>query len=341
MAHISGVKTWRAAIAGVIRGALNPTDMKSAKMITLTLLLTVLIAGGAWLYTPDKSRPVLEAKYLSASDEYRLVARIRLRMRESGRQDAPVVILLHGFGASLETWEAWAKCLSADYRVVRFDLPGFGLTGPDPTGDYSDRRTLDVLTALIDQLDVERVSLVGNSLGGRIAWKFAAAYPSRLSKLILISPDGFASPGLEYGKKPELPFLVRLLPYILPKALVRSSLAPAYGDPKNLTDGSLTRYRDLMLAPGVRDAMVARMGQIMLEDPTPLLRRIEAPTLILWGKEDAMIPFSNAADYVRDIPHATLLALPEVGHVPFEEAPEASIKPVEQFLGSGRGAEDH
>ena len=83
------------------------------------------------------------------------------------------------------------------------------------------------------------------------------------------------------------------------------------------------------------------MGQIMLEDPVPLLRRIEAPTLILWGKADAMIPFSNAADYVRHIPHVTLIALPEVGHVPFEEAPEASVEPVEQFLGSGRGAEDH
>ncbi len=317
------------------------TDMKPAKMITLTLLLAVLIAGGAWLYTPDKSRPVLEAKYLSASDEYRLVAHIRLRVRESGRQGSPVVILLHGFGASLETWEAWAKCLSANYRVVRFDLPGFGLTGPDPTGDYSDHRTLDVLTALMDQLGVERASLVGNSLGGRIAWKFAAAYPNRLDKLILISPDGFASPGLEYGKKPDLPFLVRLLPYILPKALVRSSLAPAYSDPKKLTDSSLTRYRDLMLAPGVRDAMVVRMGQIMLEDPTPLLRRIEAPTLILWGRQDAMIPFSNAADYVRDIPHVTLIALPELGHVPFEEAPEASVKPVEQFLGSRGEAEDH
>jgi pimeloyl-ACP methyl ester carboxylesterase len=140
--------------------------MKSAKMITLTLLLAVLIAGGAWLYTPDKSRPVLEAKYLSASDEYRLVARIRLRVRESGRRDSPVVILLHGFGASLETWEAWANCLSADYRVVRFDLPGFGLTGPDPTGDYSDRRNLDVITALMDQLGVERASLVGTHWEG-------------------------------------------------------------------------------------------------------------------------------------------------------------------------------
>ena len=159
---------------------------------------------------PGSTRPtslaqVLEAKYLSASDEYRLVARIRLRVRESGRRDSPVVILLHGFGASLETWEAWAKCLSADYRVVRFDLPGFGLTGPDPTGDYSDRRALDVLTALMDQLGVKRASLGGNSLGGRIAWKFAAAYPGRLDKLILISPDGFASPGLQYREEAQSP----------------------------------------------------------------------------------------------------------------------------------------
>jgi pimeloyl-ACP methyl ester carboxylesterase len=315
--------------------------MKSATMMTLTLLLAVLIGGGAWLYTPDKSRPALEAIYLKPSDQYRMVAGIRLRVRESGRRDAPVVILLHGFGASLQTWEAWAECLSADYWVVRFDLPGFGLTGPDPTGDYSDRRSLDVLTALMDQLGLKRASVVGNSLGGRIAWKFAAAYPSRVDKLVLISPDGFATPGFEYGKKPNVPFMLKLLPYMLPKALLRVSLAPAYGDPQKLTDSRLMRYRDLMLAPGVRDAMVARMAQIMLEDPTPLLRRIEAPTLILWGKEDAMIPFSNAADYVRDIPRATLVALPGVGHVPFEEAPEASVKPVERFLGSGNGVEDH
>jgi pimeloyl-ACP methyl ester carboxylesterase len=309
--------------------------MKSAKMIILTVLVVVLIGGGTWLYTPDKPYAALDTKYRSDLDLYRLVAGIRMRVRESGRRDAPVVVLLHGFGASLETWEEWARRLSADYRVVRFDLPGFGLTGPDPTGDYSDRRTVEVLADLMDQLGVRRASLIGNSLGGKIAWKFAATYPNRLDKLVLISPDGFASPGFEYGKKPDLPFMVRLLPYILPTALVRWSLAPAYGDPKKLTADTVTRYRDLMLAPGVRDAMIARMGQVMLQDPATELRRIEAPTLIVWGTRDAMIPFSNAADYVREIPRAALVALPELGHVPFEEAPEVSIGPVERFLASG------
>jgi pimeloyl-ACP methyl ester carboxylesterase len=308
--------------------------MKLAAMIVLALLLATLIGGGVWLYTPDKPRAALEARYLNAPTDYQLVAGIRLHVRDSGPRNAPVVILLHGFGASLQTWEPWAERLSTDHRVIRFDLPGFGLTGPDPTGDYSDGRSLHVLAALMDRLGVERASLIGNSLGGRIAWKFAAQNPDRVDKLVLISPDGFASPGFEYGKKPTLPLMMRLLPYTLPRALLRMSLAPAYGDPKALTDATVTRYRDLMLAPGVRRAILARTEQVMLEDPVPSLRRIQAPTLLLWGEKDAMIPVTNAADYVRAMPHATLVSFPGLGHVPFEEAPAVSLEPVRPFLAS-------
>jgi len=308
--------------------------MKLAAMIVLALLLATLIGGGVWLYAPDKPRAALEARYLNAPTDYQLVAGIRLHVRDSGPRNAPVVILLHGFGASLQTWEPWAERLSTDHRVIRFDLPGFGLTGPDPTGDYSDGRSLHVLAALMDRLGVERASLIGNSLGGRIAWKFAAQNPDRVDKLVLISPDGFASPGFEYGKKPTLPLMMRLLPYTLPRALLRMSLAPAYGDPKALTDATVTRYRDLMLAPGVRRAILARTEQVMLEDPVPSLRRIQAPTLLLWGEKDAMIPVTNAADYVRAMPHATLVSFPGLGHVPFEEAPAVSLEPVRPFLAS-------
>jgi len=308
--------------------------MKLAAMIVLALLLATLIGGGVWLYTPDKPRAALEARYLNAPTDYQLVAGIRLHVRDSGPRNAPVVILLHGFGASLQTWEPWAERLSTDHRVIRFDLPGFGLTGPDPTGDYSDGRSLHVLAALMDRLGVERASLIGNSLGGRIAWKFAAQNPDRVDKLVLISPDGFASPGFEYGKKPTLPLMMRVLPYTLPRALLRMSLAPAYGDPKALTDATVTRYRDLMLAPGVRRAILARTEQVMLEDPVPSLRRIQAPTLLLWGEKDAMIPVTNAADYVRAMPHATLVSFPGLGHVPFEEAPALSLEPVRPFLAS-------
>jgi pimeloyl-ACP methyl ester carboxylesterase len=271
----------------------------------------------------------LQAKY---GGDYVAAAGIRLRVKDSGPRGAPAVIMLHGFGASLDTWDAWAAVLGQKYRVVRFDLPGFGLTGPDPAKNYTDQRTVVVLAALMDRLGIARASLIGNSLGGKIAWNFAVAHPDRVEKLVLVSPDGFASPGFEYGKKAELPFVLKLLPYTMPRPMLRMNLAVAYADKSKLTDAVLDRYDDMMRAPGDRAAMLDRMAQVMLEPPGPLLRRIEAPTLIVWGERDGMIPFSNAADYMRDIPHATLVALPGVGHVPFEESPAETIGPVMAFL---------
>jgi len=184
----------------------------------------------------------------------------------------------------------------------------------------------------MDRLSVPRASLVGNSMGGRIAWKFALAKPDRVDRLVLISPDGFASPGVAYGQKASVPFVARLLPYFLPTAMLKANLAPSYGDPSRLTAGTVTRYRDMLLAPGVRRAILARTGQVVLEDPVPLLGRLQAPTLLLWGEKDGMIPFSNAADYMAAIPDATLVSLADLGHVPHEEAPAPSLQPVRAFL---------
>jgi len=301
--------------------------------VALVCLALALLAGAWWLYTPDIPEAELAARYVTPEDHFIPVMGVRLRVRMSGPPSGPVVILLHGFGASLETWQPWADVLSQKYRVVRYDLPGFGLTGADPSGDYTDARSVLILAALMDRLGISQASLIGNSLGGKIAWNFAAAYPGRVSRLVLVSPDGFASPGFEYGVRTKLPAMIYLLPYVLPRFLLRMNLAVAYANPKRLSDATLTRYRDMMLAPGDRKAMLARMAQVLLEPPGPVLAKIKTPTLILWGEQDGMIPFSNAADYVRDMPDARLVALPGLGHVPFEEDPSASIAPVEAFLG--------
>ncbi len=291
-----------------------------------------LIVGGYLLWTPDRRPADLEPKYLNAKSDYVDVAGMRLHVRDSGNKQAPAIVLLHGFGASLHTWEAWAVDLANDYRVIRLDLPGFGLTGADPTGDYTDTRSIAVITALMDKLGIQRATLIGNSMGGRMAWTLAALNPGRVDKLVLISPDGFASPGMEYGKKVEVPVLMKLMRYALPKGMLRPTLAAAYTDPATLNDDLLNRYYDLMLAPGVRDAVLARMGQVVLQDPVPLLRNITAPTLLLWGEKDAMIPVTNAEDYRRALPNSTLVKLPNLGHLPFEEAPARSLEPVRAFL---------
>ena len=99
------------------------------------------------------------------------------------------MLLLHGFGSSLETWEPWAQSLGVTYRVVRFDLPGCGSSEADRTGNYGDARSLQIVKALMDALGMEKAVLVGHSMGGRIAWRFAAAFPERTRKQSAASPS--------------------------------------------------------------------------------------------------------------------------------------------------------
>jgi pimeloyl-ACP methyl ester carboxylesterase len=294
------------------------------------LLIVVLLAF--WLWTPDRDAASLEAKYLAQPGDLIEVAGVRLHVRDSGPKDAPAIVLLHGFGASLHTWEPWAKTLQSNHRVIRFDLPGSGLSRPDPTGVYTDARSMELLLALMDQRGVARASVIGHSIGGRLAWTLAATHPERVDRLVLIAPDGFASPGFEYGKPPEVPPTVKLMRWVLPKPLLKMSLAPAYAQANALSDDLTTRYHALMLAPGGREALIARMQQTVLVDPRPLLARITAPTLLVWGEQDAMIPVANSDDYLKAIPNVKRVTFPGVGHLPHEEAPEQSIGAVADFL---------
>jgi pimeloyl-ACP methyl ester carboxylesterase len=294
--------------------------------------LLALLALALWLWTPDRDRAKLEATYLRAAGDLRQVGPWRLHLRDTGPRDAPVILFIHGFGSSLHTWEEWASALESRYRIVRFDLPGNGLSDPDPEGDYSDERSHKLIVTLMDGLGLVQVGIAGHSIGGRLAWTFAARHPQRVDRLVLVAPDGFASPGFEYGRAAEVPASMALMRYVLPEPLLKMSLAPAYADPAVLTPALTTRYHEMMLAPGARQAMLARMRQTVLTDPVPLLRGIQAPTLLIWGEQDAMIPFANAADYLGALPNARLSALPGVGHLPQEERAAQGLEALSGFL---------
>jgi pimeloyl-ACP methyl ester carboxylesterase len=307
--------------------------LRRLMMYLLAALPLFLVAALWWFYTPDQPRAALEARYAEPPSQFLEVEGLRLHLRDTGPRDAPAVIFLHGFASSLHTWEAVAQGLEPDFRVIRLDLPGFGLTGADPSGDYTDERAEVILLALLRRLGLEQAALVGSSMGGRIAWRFAAAHPDRVTRLVLMAPDGFASPGIGYEQPPRVPLLMRALPYTLPDALLRPSLTPAYGAPAALTEALFERYRAMMLAPGVRRAILDRMAQHVLLPPGPLLARITLPVLLLWGEQDRMVPLSNAQDYLRALPDARLIALPGIGHVPMEEAPADVVRALRGFLG--------
>jgi len=306
--------------------------LKALKIIALAFIAFILLAA-LYLWTPDKSKAELEKIYGSPKNAYVSALGVNLHYQDTGpSKNAIPILFLHGFGASLQTWDTWAQALSEDYRVISVDLPGFGLTGEDPSGIYTDQRSVEVLEAFLKELKIPKVVLVGNSMGGKLAWQFTARYPNQVSKLVLISPDGYASPGIEYGKKTEVPAIAELYRYFFSKTFLAMNLEPAYADPNTLNDALVNRYYDLMLAPGVRGAILGRMQQTVLQDPVPSLSSIQVPTLLIWGEKDAFIPISNSNDYLKVMPNAKRVSLPNIGHLPQEEQPSIGLAVLKEFL---------
>ena len=301
-------------------------------VLKTAMVLAFLLLVGWSLWTPDLDRADLERQYARASSQFVQTPGLRTHVHIQGPAHAPVLLLLHGFGSSLQTWDAWGQGLATDYRVVRLDIAGFGLTGPAEPGDYSDEADVQRLLAVVDQLGLSNMTVVGHSMGGRLAGHFAAAHPQRVDKLVLIAPDGFPDPQAHSEMTYAVPAWMGLVRYTLPRWMIKKGVASAYADPSRLDDNTVQRYQDMLLAPGVRPAVLARMAQTRNRDPLPWLQRLSMPTLLLWGAQDQMIPVANAMDYQRAIPHAQRVVLPGVGHLPHEEQPQGSLQALRDFL---------
>ena len=302
-------------------------------MKALAMLAALFLTVSLWLaWTPDLPREALLQSYARPGTSFVQVAGQPVFLQDTGPRDAPTLVLLHGFGASLQTWDAWAAELDKDWRVVRMDVAAFGLTGAALNNDYSDAADVARLLALLDHLGLQRVALGGHSMGGRIAWNFAAAHPERISQLLLVSPDGFPDPRSTNEHTYQVSPWLGLIQLSLPAWALKLGVAPAYGDEKLLTADTMRRYQDMMRAPGVRAALIERMRQSRNSDPEPRLQTLKMPVLLVWGDKDAFIPISNAQDYLKAIPHAVLATIPQAGHVVHEEAPQLSVQAVKEIL---------
>lgn len=308
-------------------------------LLLLAGLLFFLLAGVLASWEPDRPVEALLPRWAQAPSRFVPVLGMQVHVRDEGPADDPLpLVLLHGTSANLHTWGGWAAALRGQRRVIRFDLPGFGLTGPSDEGDYSIAADVRFVTATLDALGLQRVVLAGNSLGGEIAWATALASPQRVERLVLIDAAGYP---LDSASTPistpigfrlaSWPLLQPLLRNILPRGVIDSSLRNVYGDPTRVTPELVDQYWEMALRQGNRRALGQRLAQVARGQPERI-RELKLPTLILWGGRDRLLPLEFGQRFARDIAGARLVVFDALGHVPQEEDPIPTVAAVREFL---------
>ena len=299
--------------------------------------LALLVAGYVALnWAPDRTVEELRARWAAPPSEFIELNGLRVHVRDEGRRDDPVpIVLLHGTSDSLHTWSGWVRALEQDRRVIRVDMPGFGLTGPTPDGDYSIEAYTRFAIAVLDHYGLDHSVLGGNSFGGWVAWETTLAAPGRVDALVLVDAAGYAfeSRSVPIGfRVAKIPVLNRLVDSVLPRSLVESSVRSVYGDPSRVTPELVDRYYELTLREGNRAALVQRFSQAPLGLNESRIREVRVPTLILWGGRDGLIPVEYGGLLNRDIAGSQLVVFDDLGHVPQEEDPARTVAAVRSFL---------
>jgi pimeloyl-ACP methyl ester carboxylesterase len=302
--------------------------------------LAALLAGGAYfaLKRADIPYETLAARYESAASRYvDLPGGVRMHYRDEGQTAGPTLLLIHGFSASLHTWEPWAVRLGDRYRILSLDLPGHGLTRAPAGYQASMEAFRDAVAEFARSQGLTRFALAGNSMGGNVAWEYALAHPDQVEGLILVDSSGWPqtsginSPMLELMRNPTLRPVLRDLDN---SNMFRQGLGNSFANPALADDAMITRYSELSRAPGHRDILVQlTLGFGARNHATAeRLAPLSMPVLILWGDQDRLIPPEHAQLFHEAIPQSELVMLENVGHIPQEEAADESAAAVDEFL---------
>ena len=313
------------------------------RLVGVLLILTALVMTLS--RAPDRPVQTLVARWAPPPSDFIEVKGQLVHLRDegprhTGTNDPPPIVLVHGTGASLHTWEGWVRALKGQRRVITFDLPGFGLTGPFAgqyeAGNYKGDTYARFMLDLLDALKIDRVVLGGNSLGGEVAWRTAFLAPQRVAALVLVDASGppFTPLSLPLGfVVARTPVLNRISEWVLPRSLVHDSVVSVYGDPAKVSSELVDRYFELTLREGNRRALAQRLQQLVAGEDAERIATLKLPTLILWGGRDRLIPPAIGQQFKQQIAGSQLVLYEELGHVPQEEDPARTVQAVKLFLG--------
>jgi len=301
----------------------------------LPALIALLALGACAGDIPFKD---LESRYANAASRFaEMPGDLRVHYRDQGPSGAPVVVFVHGFAANLDAWEPWAMRLQGDYRLISLDLPGHGLTRTPAGYKASLDRDVELVADLTRRLGAEHFVVVGNSMGGAVAWNFAMTHPERLRGLVLVDAAGWPGQGRSSGPPGAFKLLANpvgrsMLRSIDPKPLAKRGLKSAYLDETLVTPALINRYVQLARAPGHRDVLTSQTSSPGRPVTAADFNAIRTPTLVMAGENDKLIPVADARAFAAAIPGARLVTYAGVGHVPMEQLPDRSAQDLRAFL---------
>lgn len=249
------------------------------------------------------------------------------------------VVLLHGLGANKLSWLPLLGPLAESYRVVAVDLPGHGESSKR-RGDHTPAYFGAVVGGLLDRLDVPRVALMGNSLGGRIALEVGATLPDRVSALVLLGP---ALAGLPFPFIAKflhvVPTEIGVVPLPIRRRMVARTIRSLFAVPERLPENAYQAGADEFIrvyrSGRARTALLSSVRGLVRDRPGAFWDRVRgnrAPTLVVWGEEDRLVPVRLGRRLAEEMPKCRLEVLPGVGHVPQFEVPEVTADLVREFL---------
>lgn len=308
--------------------------MKWIKKILVAISI-VLLAALFVLYKSDIPAETIRMNYADTTSQFLPLMGMQVHFRDEGNQsDTVPLVLIHGLSSSLHTWDSLVVRLKENRRIIRLDLPAFGLTGASPEGEYSWDYYNRFVDSFLTAMNIKQCILVGHSLGGYVAWNQAIYKPQRLAKLILINSGGYPRKN-EKGnigfKLASIPFVGNIITKFTPKKLIKKSLEDAYADDSKINDALVDRHFNLLLREGNRKATI----DFFRQRATPLpekIKLVQVPTLIIWGEDDQMIDVSNAYKFQTDIRGSKLKIINHSGHVPMEESPEAVFQAIKDYI---------
>ncbi len=309
-------------------------NMKKLVWISVTCMI-LLTTGCAYLGMNTVPLQDLKAKYADSESKIIHIDDMDIHYKDEGQ--GPVLILLHGVCASLHTWDGWVQRLKGHYRIIRLDIPGFGITGPAPDPSlYQIEPAVELFEKLVDEMKLEKFYIAGNSLGGYIAWNYTLKHPDKVEKLILIDSVGFPQPLpwlLSFASNPLIRPFAR---HMMPRFLFDMAVKEVYGDPSKVTKELRDRYFELAMREGNKgsyvDVFTVMRKLCKNENLSRGIRDIKTPTLVMWGTKDKWIPFKYFESWKRELPNARFIPYEGAGHTPMEEIPDETARDAYYFL---------